>query len=79
MEAATALAGSEGCTVFAVCVVRAHVDECLIVAGTDHYVDPVGWEPLIMKFCGFFGEGRRLTPSRLAEGWRMPGRLAAGV
>ncbi|HJD82919.1 flavin reductase family protein [Kitasatospora aureofaciens] len=79
VEAATPLAGNEGCTAFEVTVVRAHVDERLIVPGTDHYVDPVGWDPLIMKFCEFFGEGRRLTPSRLAEGWRMPGRLPAAV
>ncbi|MFF3074996.1 hypothetical protein [Kitasatospora sp. NPDC057936] len=44
--------------------------------GSDHYVDPVGWDPLIMKLCEFFGNGRRLAPSRLAEGWQMPGRLA---
>ncbi len=30
-----------------------------------------------MKFCDFFGDGRPLIPSRLAAGWRMPGRLEA--
>ncbi|MFJ4188783.1 flavin reductase family protein [Kitasatospora sp. NPDC089509] len=79
LEEARPLAGNEGCTAFEVTVVRAHVDERLLVPGSDHYVDPVGWDPLIMKFCEFFGEGRRLTPSRLAEGWRMPGRLPAAV
>ncbi|MFJ2577421.1 flavin reductase family protein [Kitasatospora aureofaciens] len=76
LAAATPLAGNERCTAFEVEVVRAHVDEALIVPGTDHYVDPLGWDPLIMKFCEFFGDGRRLRPSRLAEGWQMPGRLA---
>lgn len=40
----------------------------------DH-VDRLGWDPLIMKFCDYFGDGRPLVPSRLAAGWRMPGRL----
>lgn len=52
-------------------VVRTHVDESLVLPGTTH-VDPVGWDPLIMKFCEFFGDGRPLRPSRLAAGWRMP-------
>ncbi|MEV7027023.1 flavin reductase family protein [Kitasatospora sp. NPDC093558] len=76
LVAARPLAGNGRCTAFEVEVVRAHVDERLLVPGSDHYVDPVGWDPLIMKFCEFFGEGRRLAPSRLAQGWRMPGRLA---
>jgi hypothetical protein len=29
-----------------------------------------------MKFCDFFGDALPLQPSRLAEGWQMPGRLA---
>ncbi|WP_206050674.1 hypothetical protein [Nocardioides speluncae] len=36
------------------------------------YVDPIGWDPLIMKFCEFFGGGENVYPSRLAEGWQMP-------
>jgi flavin reductase (DIM6/NTAB) family NADH-FMN oxidoreductase RutF len=55
-------------------VVRAHVSDAVRLPGTDH-VDPQAWDPLIMKFCDFFGEGQPLTPSRLAAGWRMPGRL----
>ena len=30
------------------------------------------WDPLIMKFCEFFGGAENLRPSRLAAGWRMP-------
>jgi flavin reductase (DIM6/NTAB) family NADH-FMN oxidoreductase RutF len=58
-------------TAFHVTVVRAHVDEDVLVPGT-HYVDPLRWDPLIMKFCEFFGGGENVHPSRLAEGWRMP-------
>ena len=56
-------------------VLRAHVSDAVRLPGTDH-VDPQAWDPLIMKFCDFFGEGQPLVPSRLAAGWQMPGRLA---
>ena len=61
-------------TAFEVKVLRAHVEEDLVIPGT-HYVDPVGWDPLIMKFCEFFGGGDNVYPSRLAGGWKMPHRL----
>ncbi|GLY73711.1 flavin reductase family protein [Actinoallomurus iriomotensis] len=61
-------------TAFEVEVVRSHVEEDLVIPGT-HYVDPVGWDPLIMKFCEFFGGGHNVHPSRLAGGWQMPHRL----
>jgi len=57
-----------------VTVLRAHVDSSVRMLGTD-YVDPLAWDPLIMKFCDFFGSGDALIPSRLAAGWQMPGRL----
>ncbi|HEY1179014.1 MAG TPA: flavin reductase family protein [Phytomonospora sp.] len=60
-------------TTFVVDVVRTHIAEELIIPGTQ-YVDPVGWDPLIMKFCEFFGGGVNLRPSTLAEGWEMPHR-----
>ncbi|MER6300390.1 flavin reductase family protein [Kitasatospora sp. NPDC001539] len=75
LETATPLTGNTRCTAFEVSVIRAHIDEHLILPGTDHYIDPLGWDPLIMKFCEFFGNTHRLTPSRLAEGWNMPARL----
>ena len=59
-----------------VSVVRAHVDDPVRLPGTA-YVDPQAWDPLIMKFCDFFGSGEPLVPSRLAAGWGMPGRLEA--
>ncbi|MEU6172449.1 flavin reductase family protein [Streptantibioticus parmotrematis] len=66
------VAGPEvNATAFQVEVVRTHVEEELIVPDT-HHVDPVAWDPLIMKFCEFFGAGLNVRPSRLAGGWRMP-------
>ena len=56
-------------------MLRAHVADAVRLLGTDH-VDPQAWDPLIMKFCDFFGDGQPLIPSRLAAGWQMPGRLA---
>ncbi|MFF3006503.1 flavin reductase family protein [Kitasatospora sp. NPDC057940] len=61
-------------TAFEVEVLRAHVEESLVIPGT-HYVDPLGWDPLIMKFCEFFGGGGNVHPSRLAESWNMPHQL----
>ncbi len=56
---------------------KAHIEENLIIPGT-HYIDPVGWDPLIMKFCEFFGGAQNVYPSRLAEGWRMPHARSVG-
>ncbi|WP_199512499.1 flavin reductase family protein [Nucisporomicrobium flavum] len=58
-------------TAFEVEVLRTHVDEDLVIPGTTH-VDPLRWDPLIMKFTEFFGGGVNVHPSRLAEGWQMP-------
>jgi flavin reductase (DIM6/NTAB) family NADH-FMN oxidoreductase RutF len=61
----------ENATGFQVRVLRTHVEDDLVIPGT-HYVDPQRWDPLIMKFCEFFGGGENVRPSRLAEGWQMP-------
>ena len=58
-------------TAHTVRVVRAHVENDLVVPDTEH-VDPDRWDPLIMKFCEFFGGGTRLRPSRLATAWEIP-------
>jgi flavin reductase (DIM6/NTAB) family NADH-FMN oxidoreductase RutF len=55
-------------------VQRAHIADEVRLPGTDH-VDPQAWDPLIMKFCDFFGEAEPQLPSRLAAGWQMPGRF----
>jgi hypothetical protein len=52
-------------------IVRSHVDERLIVPGI-HHIDTFKWDPLIMKFCEFFGGGVQLHPSRLAAAWQIP-------
>jgi flavin reductase (DIM6/NTAB) family NADH-FMN oxidoreductase RutF len=58
-------------TGFQMRVLRTHVEEDLVIPGT-HYVDPLRWDPLIMKFCEFFGGGENVRSSRLAAGWQMP-------
>ncbi|GLZ81328.1 hypothetical protein Afil01_61350 [Actinorhabdospora filicis] len=58
---------------FEIEVLRAHVEEDLVVPGT-HYIDADAWDPLIMKFCEFYGEGRNLQSSRLAQAWNIPRR-----
>ncbi len=52
-------------------VLAVHVEESLLL-DNGHHVDPVRWDPLIMKFTGFFGNGSRLRPSSLATAWGMP-------
>ncbi len=59
-KATTALA-------FEVRVVRAHVEESLLVAGTPNHIDPDRWRPLLMSFCQFYGMGERVGRSTLAE------------
>ena len=61
-----------GLVAFEVRVVRSHIDDSILIDGSDRYIDPQRWDPLIMKFCEFFGGGTNLRPSRLAEGWQMP-------
>ncbi|WP_433365254.1 flavin reductase family protein [Actinoplanes sp. CA-142083] len=56
---------------YEVTVLRTYVEESLIIPGTS-YVDPLRWDPLIMKFCDFFGGGINVFPSRLADAWEMP-------
>lgn len=65
-------------TALTVRVLRAHAEESLIVPGTEH-IDPRGWDPLIMKFCEFFGGGAQLHPSRLAAAWQIPSADAVAL
>jgi flavin reductase (DIM6/NTAB) family NADH-FMN oxidoreductase RutF len=46
-------------------IVRVHIDEELLVPGTENYIDPEKWNPLIMNFCEFFGLSGKIHPSRL--------------
>src|SRR5436853_4566677 len=56
--------------VFEVHIVKLHVDESLLAAGSDPvrpHINPERWRPLIMSFCRFFGLSGEVHPSRLAE------------
>lgn len=57
---------------FEVEIVRVHVAEHLMVDGSDRYIDPERWDPLIMKFCQFYGRGRNVRESWLGDAWSMP-------
>jgi flavin reductase (DIM6/NTAB) family NADH-FMN oxidoreductase RutF len=53
---------------FEVHIVRLHVEESLLVGdGPRPHIDAEQWRPLLMSFCRFFGVGREVHPSRLAE------------
>lgn len=56
-----------GCWAFEVRIVRVHVDESLIVPGTENHIDPDMWRPLIMSFCRFYGLTEQIQESTLAE------------
>jgi len=73
LERTHAVGGPDsGLVAFEVRVVRAHVEESLIVPGSDSYIDPERWDPLIMKFCEYYGHGSNVRKSELARGWSMP-------
>ena len=48
-------------------IVRAHIDESILVPGTTNHVDPDKWRPLLMSFCQFYGLGARAGYSTLSE------------
>jgi hypothetical protein len=52
-----------------VAVQQAHVEQGLLIPGRADHIDPIAWQPLIMKFAEFFGVGLNLHPSRLARGF----------
>ncbi len=53
---------------FEVHIVKLHVHKSLLVEnGSRPHIDAEKWRPLIMSFCRFFGIGREVHPSRLAE------------
>jgi flavin reductase (DIM6/NTAB) family NADH-FMN oxidoreductase RutF len=59
-KATTALA-------FEMRVVRAHIDDSLLVPGMANHIDPDKWRPLVMSFCQFYGLGEKVWTSTLAE------------
>jgi flavin reductase (DIM6/NTAB) family NADH-FMN oxidoreductase RutF len=52
---------------FEVRVVRAHIDESILMDGHENRIDPDKWRPLIMSFCQFYGLGESVWPSTLAQ------------
>ena len=50
-------------------VVATHIAPDLVTGQREGHIDPVAWDPLIMKFTEFFGGGKSLHPSRLAIGF----------
>ena len=55
-----------------VTVLQTHVDESLLMTHHPTYIDPLKWQPLIMKFTEYFIGGELARPSSLAKGWGMP-------
>lgn len=52
---------------FEVGIVRVHIHESVLMAGTSDRIDPDRWRPLVMSFCQFYGLGPRIHHSTLAE------------
>jgi flavin reductase (DIM6/NTAB) family NADH-FMN oxidoreductase RutF len=52
-------------------VERVRVREDLLM-NNGRYIDPLRWDPLIMKFCEYFAGGAPAYESSLARGWQMP-------
>jgi flavin reductase (DIM6/NTAB) family NADH-FMN oxidoreductase RutF len=53
-------------------ILRAHIDEALLVPGRPNHIDPDKWQPLIMNFTEFYGLTAKVHPSRLAKVYRPP-------
>ena len=51
---------------FEVRIVRAHIEQSLLIPGAEHRIDPDRWRPLIMSFCQFYGLSEQIAPSTLA-------------
>lgn len=68
--------GADGTIVaaFEVEILRVHIAAHLMVDGSDRHIDADRWDPLIMKFCEFYGQGRNVRDSWLGRAWSMPPR-----
>jgi flavin reductase (DIM6/NTAB) family NADH-FMN oxidoreductase RutF len=58
-------------------VERVRVRDDLLLSN-DRYIDPLRWDPLIMKFTEYFAGGAPAYPSSLARGWQMPPMVMSG-
>jgi flavin reductase (DIM6/NTAB) family NADH-FMN oxidoreductase RutF len=52
---------------FEVRIVRAHIEERILMEGIENRIDPDKGRPLIMSFCQFYGLGEKVWQSTLAE------------
>jgi flavin reductase (DIM6/NTAB) family NADH-FMN oxidoreductase RutF len=48
-------------------ILRVHLEESILMNGSAKRVDPDKWKPLIMSFQKFYGLGRQVHASRLAD------------
>jgi flavin reductase (DIM6/NTAB) family NADH-FMN oxidoreductase RutF len=48
-------------------ILRVHLDESILLNGSNKRVDPDKWRPLMMSFQKFYGLGGQILESRLAE------------
>jgi hypothetical protein len=48
------------------------------MTGHPNYIDPLAWDPLLMKFTEYFSGAELARPSSLARGWDMPKLATAG-
>jgi flavin reductase (DIM6/NTAB) family NADH-FMN oxidoreductase RutF len=53
-------------------IIRTQVEESLLMDQHPNYIDPLRWDPLIMKFTEYFAGGAIARTSSLARGWDMP-------
>jgi flavin reductase (DIM6/NTAB) family NADH-FMN oxidoreductase RutF len=58
-------------------VERVNVRDDLLMETHPDHIDPLRWDPLIMKFTEYFAGGSPAYPSSLARGWDMPPLHAA--
>lgn len=47
-------------------ILRVHLDDSILLDGSNKRVDPDKWKPLIMSFQKFYSLGGQVHPSRLA-------------
>ena len=65
-------APDDGLRALEVSVTGVFADERVLLPDHENYLDPLAWDPMIMKFTEYFGQGSLLRPSSLAAGWEMP-------
>jgi flavin reductase (DIM6/NTAB) family NADH-FMN oxidoreductase RutF len=62
----------DGLRALEVAVTGVFADEHVLLPDHENHLDPLAWDPMIMKFTEYFGQGSLLRPSSLAAGWQMP-------